>query len=454
MDRLSLLLTIVRIAIYNYTIGSWATKAPVVVTGVLLALLTTGYGCSRVEQRDRSLAREDSGHQHASRPSWRLRATTTVRGYVFLDSWHVDRDLVFYAALDLRAPMADLLELVATDVASNQELWNISLPTGMEPTELIGFPEGPVVAWEPGYLRMAFDADTGVELWREETRDAGWDAEILTRPPGALAISPEGVLVLSRDSLQLIDPHDGRVRWSLKLGCDGSYLDYASPIMANGRIFFIVDDVKRQNRHLLAVEEHSGQLLWDVDLGPIFWCGDPPPVPNEVGGCSVGQQGVVCLQYRAMDIQTINDSTPLPLVVCFDPASGKKRWELLPPGWPWDPGVRVCGEFVLVPIWDEELGRWRCLVYTLLDGHLVCELPPMTQQPRVEVLNNVMVCTMNGDGFSVLAAPSFEPVSQIPIPDLPSLCWETRVVSGYAVAVGSEHRGNHNWLTHVVIIGQ
>jgi outer membrane protein assembly factor BamB len=457
----------------------WRVMRSVMSATAGIALFLTG-GCTRTRNEDRSYATspEDGGNIEASqalddghtakeaavgpemrRPglgnqlpsaldsscSWRVASSTQVTGQLWPigeAAWDLDHERIFYAVLSRGDAGLEEVVLVAVDTTRGHELWAVRLPTGLWPRQLVRAPAGPVVLYHPGSMAIAFDAKTGVELWRKETREPNWDPEGSASRWGAgvLTLTSEGVLMLCPRQLALMNACNWSPSWSVPLDANGWLLGYAPPVVAGGKVFFIVDGQEGRRRRLAAVSCREARLLWEADLGPVLHFGEPPTVPIQLGSCSVGPAGVVCLQHRLDVVYRLDEPsgpTPEPLLVCFDSGTGKRRWERALAEWP-SYGLSgfaspvVCGGLVLIAVPDN---RW--LVYDSADGRPVREIPKVLTEPVV--IDGAVICKDDDARLTMLTPPSFQVASRIALP--PSLeYWhgDVRASGGEVVLVASQ----------------
>jgi outer membrane protein assembly factor BamB len=122
--------------------------------------------------------------------------------------------------------------LFCLDAASGKVLWSRDFPKDFEaPVPLWGFTSHPLVEGNKLFcmvggkesVAMAFDKDTGKELWRSlSAKDAGYSPPTLIQ-----AVGTKQLVVWDPESLNGLDPETGKVYWSVPL-----VPDYGMSIMA------------------------------------------------------------------------------------------------------------------------------------------------------------------------------------------------------------------------------
>jgi len=338
--------------------------------------------------------------------------------------------------------------LVAADTRRDRQLWATAPPQGFIPTQVLRVPSGPVLLYAPGDALVAYNAATGARLWRRampwppRSRWEYADAR-RARARGTISLVQGDVLLLTPTDLTLVEPRRWERRWSLRLSAAPVGGDYRMPSALGRTAFVIVDEAAQDQNHrrLVAVGRANGRKLWNADLGPAPIVGRP----EGLGRCSVAQSGVVCVKYYVVGAyESVTDAMPKPRLTCFDPASGRIRWQQELPGWPQDaymagdasPGI--CGGHVFMTVWVEKAEESKqCVVYRLADGKPIAHIPGVSEEP---VVVDASVLCWTDHGISVVRGGPLEFGDEVRLPDLlPDASWRFGGArAGYGIATQSE----------------
>jgi len=134
---------------------------------------------------------------------------------------------------------------------------------------------------------LAFDAESGKELWRQVVADGGKDAPLPPVADSALAMptpacDANGVYVLFGTGDFAAFTHDGKPKWQVFLKRPEIGYGYASsPCVIDGLVCVQFDELS--GGYALAVEAATGKIKWKQprSRGP-SWC-TPVAIPGEDG---------------------------------------------------------------------------------------------------------------------------------------------------------------------------
>jgi len=127
----------------------------------------------------------------------------------------------------------------------------------------------------PGSIVVAFDKDTGKERWKALTaREPGYAPPALVKLAGKTTL-----LVWHPESLNAVDPKDGKVHWSLKLPAI-SGMSITTPLVSGNRIY--VSGIGTRPA-LIQVEDDGGSadFVWRGHARKGIVAGNSTPVLHE-----------------------------------------------------------------------------------------------------------------------------------------------------------------------------
>jgi outer membrane protein assembly factor BamB len=148
-------------------------------------------------------------------------------------------------------------------------LWRVALAKpGLSSPVLWGGKVFLTVADDSTREVVAYDAATGVELWRQEVKDGGnGDALPQTSADTGLGASTaacdeSGVYAVFGTGDLAAYSHEGKLRWQVYLHRPANSYGHASSLVVAGGMVCVQYDQKEDGR-VLAVDAKSGQTLWE-----------------------------------------------------------------------------------------------------------------------------------------------------------------------------------------------
>jgi len=269
-----------------------------------------------------------------------------------------------------------------------------------------------------------------------------------------LASEPRHLVGLGGGCLVLIDTSTWQTQWMLDLGGRLSeWWQYRRPAVVDGRIHCIVDDREGKRQRLLAVEEATGRVLWEADVGVTDVCEDPF-LPIRLSMCSVSDGALVCLFQRSAYSAEGNAGLK-PLLLCLDAETRRLRWRRELEHWPFGDPV-IAGDLVLMDLATSPDARTR-VVFSLADGSVLGrwtgDLTAGCDQPVVA--GGYTVCGVSAlvrERLVFLSLPWLEVAGTVELAALEDMPWlfYLRAVGDRVVALRSNDALRHT--TSLVVV--
>jgi len=194
-------------------------------------------------------------------------------------------------------------------------LWRVTLAKpGLSSPVLWGGKVFLTMADEVAREVAAYDAATGVELWRQEVKDGG-NGDALPQTSAATglgaataACDESGVYAVFGTGDLAAYSHEGKLRWQVYLHRPANTYGHASSlVVAEGKVCVQYD--QKEGGRVLAVDAKSGQTLWEQKrLQGEVWSS-----PIVVAG--VDGKPVLVLNGKGM-------------LTAYDPIAGKELWNV------------------------------------------------------------------------------------------------------------------------------
>ena len=164
----------------------------------------------------------------------------------------------------------------------------------------------------------SLDLDNESIVWKQEFKGNWFSWGGIVIP---LLIDKEVVIVGTRTALHGIDKIDGDIRWKINVTWFGTDRDSLVPILANGQLFYRVDEVggngSNSNQEIVVAEPSSGKTLKTISVP-----GTPESVPAVYGNYMFVKDSQSYIRDNEGNIQYSGELR----LNCIDLNSGKVIW--------------------------------------------------------------------------------------------------------------------------------
>jgi len=213
--------------------------------------------------------------------------------------------------------------LFCFDAASGKILWSKELKKEYKiEAPMWGFCGHPLVDGNKllclvggkGSVAVAFDKDTGKEIWRalSSTPDAGYCPPTMIQAGGV-----KQLLIWHPQSLNSLDPESGKVYWSEKL--DPQYFMSCAGPRQSGDYLYVSAIGKCAALFKLNRDKPAAELIWDGKPNTAVYCSNSTPLID--GGIIYGND------CEVGNLRAVNLATGERLWETFQPTTGGERRE-------------------------------------------------------------------------------------------------------------------------------
>lgn len=166
----------------------------------------------------------------------------------------------------------------------------------------------------PGSVAVAFDKDTGREIWRalSSTPDAGYCPPTMIQAGGA-----KQLLIWHPQSLNSLDPESGKVYWSEKL--DPQYFMSCAAPRQSGDYLYVSAIGKCAALFKLSREKPAAEIVWEGKPNTAVYCSSSTPLID--GGTIYGND------CEVGNLRAVKLATGERLWETFKPTTGGERRE-------------------------------------------------------------------------------------------------------------------------------